>query len=99
MIFRMLIADFQVEDKVSRPRFFQESLLVANIKFEVVLEILFLKISNADLAFGKETLTWKLYTTNKALPTTKQVQLVNSKKFVIAALNVNSEIFVIHVTI
>ena len=55
--FGMMIADFQVEDKGGRPRFFQEIFLVADTKFEVVLRMLFLKISNADVAFGKRTLT------------------------------------------
>ena len=55
--FGMVIADFQVEDKSGRPKFFQETFLVADTKFEVVLGMPFLKISNADLAFGKGTLT------------------------------------------
>ena len=55
--FGMVIAGFQVEDKGGRPEFFQETFLVTNIKFEVVLRMLFLKISNADRTFGKETLT------------------------------------------
>ena len=42
---------------------------------------------------------WKSYTTNKAIPTTEQVQLVDSKKFVIAALDADSETFVMHVAI
>ena len=71
--FEMVIADFQVEDKGEKPRFFLETFLVADTKFEVILRMLFLKISNADVAFGEGTLTWKLYTTNKALLTTKQV--------------------------
>ena len=97
--FGMMIADFQVEDKSSRPRFFRETFLVADIKFEVVLGMLFLKISNANIAFGKGILTWKSYTTNKALPTTKQVQLVDPKEFVIAALDADSKIFVMHMAI
>ena len=97
--FGIVIADFQVEDKGGRPRFFQETFLVANTKFEVVLGMPFLKISNADVAFGEGTLTWKSYTTNKALPTTKRVRLVNPKEFVIAALDADSETFIMHVTI
>ena len=59
----------------------------------------FLKISNANVAFGEETLTWKLYTTNKALPTTERVQLVHPKEFIIAALDADSKTFVVHMTI
>ena len=56
-IFEMVIADFQMEDKGGRPRFFQETFLVADTKFEIVLGMPFLKISNANVAFGKGTLT------------------------------------------
>ena len=55
--FGMVIADFQVEDKANRPRFFQETFLVADTKFEVILGIPFLKISNTDVSFDEETLT------------------------------------------
>ena len=55
--FEIKIADFQVENKIGRPKFFQETFLVANTKFEVILGMLFLKISNADVVFGKKTLT------------------------------------------
>ena len=56
-IFEMIIADFQVEDKGGRPRLFQETFLVADTKFEVILRMPFLKISNVNMAFGKKTLT------------------------------------------
>ena len=71
--FGMVIADFQVEDKDGRSRFFKETFLVADTKFEVVLRMPFLKLSNADVSFGEKTLTWKSYTINKALSTTEQV--------------------------
>ena len=72
-IFEMVIDNFQVEDKVGRPRLFQEIFLVADTKFEVILGMFFLKINKAYMAFGKKSLMWKFYTTNKALPTTEQV--------------------------
>ena len=72
---------------------------MADTKFEVILGMRFLKISNADMSFGEKIFTWKTYITNKALSTTKQVQIVNPKEFVIAALDVDSETFVVHVAI
>ena len=72
---------------------------MADAQFEVILRMLFLKINNPDVLFSEKTLTWKSYTTNKALPTIKQVQLVNQKKFVIAAIDADNETFVVHVTI
>ena len=95
----MVIADFQMEDKSGRLRFFQEIFLVADTKFEVILGMPFLKLSNADVSFCEGILTRKSYTTNKALPTTKRVQLVDPKEFVIAALDADSETFVVHVAI
>ena len=71
--FEIVIADFWIEDKGSRLKFFQKTFLVTDAKFEVILKMPFLKISNADVAFGKKILTWKSYTTHKALPTTKQI--------------------------
>ena len=61
--------------------------------------MIFLKLSNADVSFGKKTLMWKTYTTNEALPNTKQVQIVDPKEFVIVALNADSKTFVVHVAI
>ena len=55
--FKIVIADFQVEDKGGRPRFFQEIFLMANIKFEVMLGMLFLKIRNANMSFDGRTFT------------------------------------------
>ena len=65
----------------------------------MVLRILFLKISNVNKAFSKGMLTWRSYTTNKALSTTEQIQLVNPKEFVIAALDADNETFVVHVAV
>ena len=47
--FGMILADFQVEDKLGRARFFQETFLLANISAEVVLVMPFLTLSNADV--------------------------------------------------
>ena len=88
-----------MEDKANKPRFFQETFLVANTKFEVILGMPFLKFSNADVLFGERILIWRTYTTNKALLTTKRVQIIDKKNFVIAALDANSKTFVVHVAI
>ena len=68
--FGMVIVDFQVKDKGGRPKFIQKAFLVADTKFELFLRMLFLKISNVNVAFDEETLTWRSYITNKTLPTT-----------------------------
>ena len=98
-IFEMIIANLELENKADRSKFFQKTFFVADTKFETILEMLFLKISNADMSFGEKTLIQKSYTINKTLSTIKQVQIVDSKEFIIAALDVGSETFVVHVTI
>ena len=45
-----------MEDKGGKPKFFQETFFVANTKFEVIIGMLFLKLSNADMSFGERTL-------------------------------------------
>ena len=95
----MVITNFQVKDKINKPRFFQKIFLVADIKFELILRMSFLKISNADILFDEKILMWKFYITNKALFIINQVQIINSKKFIIAVLDANSKTFVMHMAI
>ena len=72
---------------------------MANIKFEIILGMLFLKFSNMDMLFDKKILMWRTYTTNKTLLTTKRIQIINKKDFVIATLDANNETFVVHIAI
>ena len=47
------------------------------------------------MLFGERTLTWKFYTTNKSLLITEQVQLIDPKEFIIAALDADSKTFIV----
>ena len=85
------MASFQVEDKLGKAWFFQETFLLANIDVEVVLGILFLTFSNADIQFMEKELIWRSYTTAEALLTTKQVDFINKKEFAKVTLDKNSE--------
>ena len=49
--FGMVLANFQVKDKLRRTRFFQETFLLADIIAEVVLDMPFLTFSNANVQF------------------------------------------------
>ena len=92
----MVIAGFQVEDKLGRVRFFQESFLLAETSMEVVLEMPFLTFSNANIQIAAKEFTWRSYTAAEALPTTKRVELIDKKEFAKAALDEESETFVVH---
>ena len=45
----MVPANFQMDDKLRRARFFQKTFLLTDISTEVVLGIPFLTLSNADV--------------------------------------------------
>ena len=72
---------------------------MANTKFKVILGIPFLKSRNAEILFDEETLTWRTYIINKALSTIKQVQIIDKKDFVIVALDADSKMFIVYMTI
>ena len=76
-----------------------KTFLVINTQFKVILEMIFLNISNVNMLFGNKTPKQKFYTTSKTLLITKQVQLIDSKKFNIVALNVHSKTFIVFMAI
>ena len=47
--FKMVIASFEVIDKLGGAQFFQETFLLANTMIELVLGMPFLTLSNADI--------------------------------------------------
>ena len=53
----MVLANFQMEDKLGKTRFFQETFLLANISAKVILDIPFLTFSNANVQFVEKELT------------------------------------------
>ena len=65
----------------------------------MILRMSFLKLSNANVLFGEKTFTWRFYIINDALFTIEWVQIINKKDIIIMALDVNSEMFVVHVAI
>ena len=48
-IFGMVLTSFQIKDKLGKVRFFQETLLIADISALVVLGMPFLTLSNTDI--------------------------------------------------
>ena len=69
-MFEMVIAGFQVLDKLNKVRFFQKTFLLANITIKVVLGMFFLTFNNANIQFVEKKLIWRSYTAKKALPIT-----------------------------
>ena len=96
--FGMVIADFSLQDKLRKIRFFQETFLIADTRMEIVLGMLFLTLSNADIPFVERELVWKTYSAAEALPTTQRVEIIGKKEFVAVALNEEDETFVVHMS-
>lgn len=66
---------------------------------EVVLGIPFLFFNNADIQFDMGEFIWKSYTTIEALCTTNRMELIDKYELIKAALDENSETFVVYVAI
>lgn len=69
---------------------------MADTKIEVILGMLFLTLSRADIRFAKKKLVWRAYSTAEALPTTQKIKIIDKKKFAAMVLNEEDEIFVIY---
>lgn len=51
------------------------------------------------MSFSKKMLTYKSYATNETLLIIKQVQIIDKNDIIIAPLNVNNEMFMLHIAI
>lgn len=69
---------------------------MAAINVNAILEMLFLTLNNAIIVFANQELTWRSYIPAKVLLTTKQVDIINKKKYAKAALNKNIKTFVVY---
>ena len=93
----MVVTVFSITDKANRVRFFEKSFLVANVSLKVVLGMPFLILSSANVNFLDRELRWRIYTIEKALPTTRHVNLLGKKEFAAAAFDPEYETFVIYI--
>ena len=93
----MVIAAFSVTNKANQLRFFEKTFIVANVCPEVVFGMLFFILNGADVNFLVWKLRWKIYTTKKALSTTKHVELVGKKEFAAITLDQEHKTYVVHV--
>ena len=96
-IYGMVVAAFLIVDKANHVRFFEKTFLVTNVSPEVVLGMLFLILSGADIDFSGQELRWRIYTTKEILLTIRRVKLVGKKEFVAPALDLEHETYVVHV--
>lgn len=78
---------------------FEKTFLLTNTSIEIVLGMLFLSLSNANLEFVEpENLIWRIYITAKIIIITRQVEFINNRDFIKVVLDENFETFMINVT-
>ena len=55
--FEIVLASFQIEDKLEKVRFFQKTFLLVDFSIEIVLKMLFLTFNNINIQFVRKRLT------------------------------------------
>ena len=70
---------------------------MTNTSVEVILKILFLALSNADVSFAQKKFTWRSYTNSETLSTTRQVKVIGQKEFATAALDPDEKDIVVYI--
>lgn len=98
-IFKMVLANFKVENKQSHIWYFQKTFLLADVSLKMILEIFFFILSNANIFFQEKKLMWRFYAIPEALFITKRVLFISKKKFVKMVLNIKSETFVLCIAV
>lgn len=91
----MVIAAFELVDKLSRVQFFEDTFLFAKTSIKMVLGMFFLTISNMITQSAEKELVRRIYTLAKALPTTRKIELINMKDFAKRTLGKNIKTFVL----
>lgn len=54
--YKIVVSNFSIPDKDNKKRFFEESVLLTDINLDILLKILFLIMTNADVDFQAEHL-------------------------------------------
>lgn len=89
-------AKFLLQRILERIWFFEETIILVNTSMKVILKMSFLFFSKANIEFTElEKLTWRSYTTIKALPITSWIEIIDKRIFTKAILDKNPESFVI----
>ena len=94
--FGMVVTVFSMINKANQVRLFEKTFLVANVSPKILLRMLFLTWSGADVDFWGRGLWCRTYITEEALSTIRYVELVGKKEFAAAALNLEHETYIVH---
>ena len=93
----MVVSTFFISNKDIKERFFKKSFLWADVKLNIVLRMFFLTINNIDIDAQWRDLSWRSYTTRNILLITKQIKLMEKKKFIIAVFYLKYKTCIIYI--
>lgn len=96
-MFEIVLASFQIKNKLGRTRFFQKSFLVTENNMAMILNMVFLTVNNADVLFVKQELIQKSYIPAKILSIIKRIKIIDKKEFAEVALDKNFKVVVVYV--
>ena len=96
--FKIVLTSFPVENKLQKALFFKKTFLLAELCIKVVLRMAFFIFKNKNIKFIQKKFIQRFYIIVKTLLTTKQIKIIDTKKFAQIALNKHIKVFVIHVT-
>ena len=65
----------------------------------MVLEMLFFIFNNANIQFADKKFIWKIYTSKEILSITRQIKLIDKKKFAKTVLDKSIEAFAVHMAL
>ena len=71
--------------------------MIAIVRLEIVLRILFHILNNANIDFLRQEFQCKIYTTLKTFRTTIHVKLVVKKEFINTPIDPEYEIFIVYI--
>lgn len=97
-IFKIVITNCLIKNKLESIQFFYKAFLLANISLEVVLKIFSLTFSKRNMLFTKQKLVFRTYIAIETLLIFKRVEIIDKRKYTVMVLNADIEIFGIYIT-
>lgn len=64
---------------------------------KIIQKMFFLAFSKINANFAEQKLTWRSYIAVEILSTTKKIKIINQKKFALAGLTSDKEVFMVYV--
>lgn len=96
--YKIVSTSFSLQNSCRKVRFFEQTYFLTDTYMEIVLGMLFLLLSNADIKFDTEKLSWRTSIIAEAMLMRKKVELMNKFEFIKPALNKDAEIYIVYIT-